>query len=152
MTTNSLHDLARNVLAEFDLDIPTVADKTSLVERMVGNLRVSGFSDPISKGKDLTVAEGILRSMILRYRNSKKLAEAYAKAHIDTVLKTAASVAAEATTAVVADNTSDKFLEIEALMKKGLCPRCKTSMAPVKLHKYQIANFCSGCRTTVWKN
>jgi len=142
MIQKSLHNLARDVLAEFPTDMATSIDETSIVERMVGNLRVSGFSDPISSVEDHSTACGILRTLVPRYTK-----------RIDTSLVKTAASRSESTTVIAADSgTTDKFLEIEALMKKGLCPRCKTSMSPVKLCKYQVANFCPGCRTTVWKN
>ncbi len=146
-TPPSLSELAREVLSGFDLDIPTQSDETALVERLVGSLRVSGFTEQLTSEKDISLASDIVRNKIVAYR--KHLAKAYAKDYIDKNLKTAA---AGATTAVAADNTSEKFLEIEALMKKGKCPRCKTSMTPVKLRRYEAANFCSSCRTTVWTN
>lgn len=145
ITPPSLPDLTREVLASFDLDLPTARDETSLVERIVGTLRVSGFSDPIDM-KDHLLAEDIVRKKIVAYQ--KHIAKAYAQDFIEKNVKTAA---AEATAVVAFEDTSDKFLEIEALMKKGMCPRCKTSMAPVKLRRYEEANYCNGCRTTVWK-
>lgn len=110
--------------------VPGMQFSTKSIQKLVGTLRSAGFSDIVQE-KDFTLGREILTTSL----------------SIKSQLRTASF---ESAVVVEPTNLRDKFSEMIGLMHKGVCPRCKTSMNPVKLSNYEPANYCSKCRTTLW--
>jgi hypothetical protein len=118
---------------------------TAQVQRLVGTLRSAGFSDELPERELLVVRETLAELSQRRKLRTAKLA-APDQGRI--------SPKSDRTTSV---NSMDKFIEIEAYIEKGQCPRDHTPMAKVKLGShiagakdYLQAWYCKTCRTTLW--
>lgn len=128
------HNLVKELLKE-------AAQSTDIqnVNRLVGNLRVAGIPDTLDRK-----SEKIARRII-----SESLGKLYSRIRKAESTNSTASV-------VQSSNTDDHFLEIDALISQGKCPRCKASMVDVKLgsynpdtRSYERGLYCKACRTTL---
>lgn len=112
------------------------------VNRLVGNLRAAGLIGDIPESS-CAVARQIVTEAL------ERLGEAPS-------MRTAATVEAKSPSIVESANTDDRFMEIDALIEQGKCPRCKTKMIRVKLSEYNpetktydSGQYCKSCRTTL---
>jgi len=130
------HQLVRSVLktAKRKEDLRTV-------NRLVGNLRAAGVTGELSDDV-LPLATQLVQ-------------EALDRQGVPAV-RTAATVEAKSPSIIESSNTDDRFMEIDALIEQGKCPRCKTKMTRVKLSEYNpetktydSGQYCKSCRTTL---
>jgi len=132
------YDLVRGLLKEASQPFGI-----NSVNRLVGNLRVAGIPDTLDP-KSERVARRILSEAISRQQKK---------------LRTADAGSTNSATVVQSSNTDDHFIEIDALISEGKCPRCKTHMVDVKLggynpdtRAYERGMYCKACRTTLPMN
>lgn len=121
-----------------------VGSDTSEVQRIVGTLRAAGFGYDLSD-KDQVLGHEIVSDLL---RNKRKL-------RVGKVLVTNSDHGQSGR--VHSSNSDDRFVEIEAYIEQGKCPRCKTPMTKVKLgsklpnnRDFMGANYCRSCKTTLW--
>ena len=103
---------------------------TATVERMVGSLRAAGFGSTIP-ASEINSVSTLVSSIMDKFGTDSRVRSA-------------------STTLSSPEDSNETFMNIEALIDKGSCPRCKTAMSPVKLSSKKNANFCPDCRTCVW--
>jgi hypothetical protein len=122
-----------------------IAD-TAQVQRLVGTLRSAGFIDEVPD-RELPLIRATLDDLVQR----RKLRTAKA-APVDQGRMTQKQL-----DSMKSIDGMDRFIEIEAYIEKGQCPRCHTPMSKVKLGShisggkdYLQANYCKTCRTTLW--
>ena len=117
---------------------------TANVQRIVGTLRFAGFSHDLSEKDELLGKEIIasLQPSRSQFRKANVVVTNSNRAHPGTVTSA---------------NSDDRFMEIDAYIQRGTCPRCKTAMVPVKLgtklpqsREFIPANYCKACKTTLW--
>jgi hypothetical protein len=119
---------------------------TAQIQRMVGTLRSAGFADEVPDHELSTVRETLKD---LSQRSQLRTAKA---APVDQ-----GRITPKQPDRMSSVDGMDRFIEIEAYIEKGQCPRCHTSMSKVRLgshvaggKEYMPANYCKACRTTLW--
>lgn len=127
----NIYQLVKDTYVEVRGSTPETAD----VERLVGTLRVAGVSS--SSEKDVKLAKKIVKNNLRT--------TAVHTAGVQTSKQMELGSMEPVTQAT-------QFKDIEALVKKKQCPRCKTKMVNVKLNDYRTALYCESDKVTLWAN
>ena len=96
-------------------------------ERLVGTLRVSGFTETLVSEADKAQALAIITAKLQR-------------------------AAATLRVAAAPKQGAELFKTIQQLNSEQLCGKCKGKTESVKLANNEAVNFCTTCRCTLWKS
>jgi hypothetical protein len=133
-----------DLVTQHCLSVGTV--DTAQVQRLVGTLRSAGFADDLPDRELSVVRETLAELSQRRQLRTAKLAA-----------PDQGRISPQQADRMTSVDGMDRFIEIEAYIEKGQCPRCHTPMAKVKLGShlsggkdFLVANYCKTCRTTLW--
>jgi len=124
---------------------------TAQIQRLVGTLRSAGFDDEI-QDRELPIVKETLADISQQRMLRNRPTHTARAALVDQGRMTSKQM-----DQMKSVDGMDRFIEIEAYIEKGQCPRCHTAMVKVKLGShvpgdkgYMQANYCKACRTTLW--